>query len=58
VEGAADGEIELGRLRREVARGGCDSSEGVVGAGLDQAGEQGEEVRKHWASGIWVGWCC
>jgi hypothetical protein len=47
VEGATDGEIELGRLRREAARGGRDSGEGVAGVGLDQAGEQGEEVRKH-----------
>jgi hypothetical protein len=30
----------------------------MAGAGLDQAGEQGEEVRKLWASGIWAGWCC
>jgi hypothetical protein len=41
VEGATDGEIELGWLRREAARGGCDSGEGVTGAGLDQAGNKG-----------------
>jgi hypothetical protein len=29
----------------------------MAGAGLDQAVEQGEEVRKLWASGIWAGWC-
>jgi hypothetical protein len=30
---------------------------GGVGAGPDQAGELGVEVRKHGAKGIWSGWC-
>jgi hypothetical protein len=29
----------------------------VAGAGPDQAGELGEEVRKLRAQGIWSGWC-
>jgi hypothetical protein len=30
---------------------------GLAGAELDQAKEQGEEVRELWASGIGAGWC-
>jgi hypothetical protein len=55
VEGAANGEVELGRLWREAARGGRDSGEGVAGTGPDQAGELGKEVRKLRAQGIWSG---
>jgi hypothetical protein len=55
VEGATDGEVKLGRLRREVAWGGHDSGEGVAGTGPDQAGKLGKEVRKLRASGIWAG---
>jgi hypothetical protein len=55
VEGATNGEVELGRLRREVARGGRDFGEGMAGTGLDQAGKLGKEVRKLRASGIWAG---
>jgi hypothetical protein len=52
VEGAVDGEIERGRLRREAAWGGCDSGERQLGTGPDQAEELEEEVRKQKAKAI------
>jgi hypothetical protein len=55
VEGATDGEVELGRLRRELARGGRDSGEGMAGTGPDRAGKLGKKVRKLRASRIWMG---
>jgi hypothetical protein len=55
VEGAIDGEVELGRLRRGVARGGRNSGGRRLRTGPDQAEELEEEVRKLWASEIWAG---
>jgi hypothetical protein len=56
VEGAVDGEIECGRLRREAARGGRNFGERRLGTGPDQAEELEEEVRKKKAKGILSGW--
>jgi hypothetical protein len=44
--GAVDSEVAFGRLRREAARGGGNSSEGGAGVGPDQVGGLVEEVGK------------
>jgi hypothetical protein len=57
AERAVDDEAELGRRRRGAARGEAIPARGKARAGLDQAVEQGAEVRKLRAQGIGSGWC-
>jgi hypothetical protein len=55
---AVDDEVKFGAAPVMGGSGRGNSGEGVAGAGPDRAEEQGEMVRRYWASGIWAEWCC